>query len=348
MKKKIFCLCIIIILLCGCKSSKTGTIRLNSADFFDIFYVNDQKIYYTNYDNSDLLFYVFDINNKKSEELGKIENPYIYSGDIAIIDGNIYFYCNELCQEKNREAVVCNHLVEIDTNNKVLSIIADDITYQTLLYVDSIDHSLLSYKGVVEEMIAITYIDSFNIDEKNGFKRIIEKKYDYATDEGEVILNISAYDTKLYLLVEKSKEGIREHKIEVYDSCGNALYEYKIEKAEIVSVLADGVVSKLVIQDNLCFIRNFSGNGILFELDNQDNIFLCKEELDISENYTGNQNYLLLFSRYSGEMWLYNFEENSFKDYMDDSDYLICGLADYSNMCILISNSDDLFYKKIE
>ncbi len=351
MQKKILYLIIIIqiLFLCGCESGKTRTIRLEREGLFNIIFVDNRKIYYSNYDNQgDLMFYVFDINNKKIEEIGKIENPYIYSGDITVIDGNIYLYCNELCQEINEEVFVCNHLVEIDAKNKQLNIIADDITYQTLLYIDSIDHYLLSYKGVVEGMTAITYIDSFSIDEKNNFKRIIEKKYDYAADEGEVILNISTYDNKIYLLIEKNKEGMREHSIEIYDLRGNVLDEYKIEKAEIENILVEGLVSKLAIQDNVCFIRNFSGNGVLFELDNQDNIILRDEELDISENYTDNQNNLLLFCRNSGKLWFYNLEEDTFKEYIDDSDYLICGFADYSNMCMLISNSDNLYYVKIE
>lgn len=351
-KKKISCILLLLLIqvlfIFGCQNDSKN-IKIDDIRFSEVYWVNEQNIYHSDYEDNtgDLCFCVYDVNNKRNKEIGRIENPFDFSADIAVVKDKFYVYCNELPPDFQMGSDMYNHLIEIDTKSEKMRIIATDKTYQTLIYVDSIGDNIYSYKGKYQDEIGITYIDVINVNEDNDFETIIEKEFDYNRYIGEAILNISAYDEKLYLLVLRESEEKIGYYIEIYNSEG--IKESEIElHGKVRNVVSNVHVSKFEVQNNICFIRNFNSNGILFELDNQDNILLQNEDLDISKNYTDNQNYLLLLSRHSGKYWLYNLETNVFTEYKDDAEYLISVLADYSNSHVLIINSAETRYLNIE
>lgn len=322
---------IVIVLLCvilgGCNQSKTNKNYIskiksgNKNDYVfkyldigkeqmdNIVCLQDDNIIYSTYENNDssLGFYKYNLTNNKKYALGNIKNPYIDSGDIAFNEEEIYFYSNSIINDVDGNSWLENSLYKIDIKDNFLEKLAEDTVDQTLVYLNSINNKIISFKGKVDGKNSITYLDVFDNtkigDEK--FDILISKKFDMETQNGEIIYNFAQNNEKLYVLIYENSDQGASWKIELYNICGEKIGNIEVD-TKTIELLNEDRVAKFEVFDKYAFIRTFSGGGVLLNISsNVTKPKLLREgDLDIAIALERKEHtYTILYSRDTGDVW---------------------------------------------
>lgn len=331
------CFVIVFLMINGCAKNEEFTkIVTNSSVVFsdNIWCVQDNYIFYSDFEENSLVFYSYNILDNTINKLGDIENPHIYSGDFAIVGDDTYLYCNELIFERNSEKLL-HSMYKVDSQKQQLTKVMNDDSEQTLIYVEAVDEKIFALKGRVDGNQAITYLDFVSIsDDISQFHDFISKIYDNQKNVGEVIYHFSAYEGYLYLLINETTEESSNWKIEKYDMNGKCTFEYILDNE--TSKVSEQMVSKFEVLGEYGFIRNFSGNGILFELiDSDTKVIFEEEDLDIA-NYKENSfvsDKFVLYSRDLQKIWV--LESNS-------ENLVRIDLPNVKFKCILMNDEEEL------
>ena len=290
------------------------TLEIDADSVFSIFCMIDGMILYFNYEypkpeETVLTFYKYDIRLNKTYPIGEIPNPYTFSADYTVNGHKIFFTCNQLITAgSNPDEQIISPLYVIDMDNNNLKKCADDASYQTLIYVDMLDHKIISFKGIVDGDNGITYLDLFDPSHANhkDFTAFLTKKYHYDTKKGEVISNFAVWDSVVYVLVnEYNPRRPTAIRIEKYDSFGNYIGDLRLGK-NMAAFLSNQTICEFNIFGKYGFTRDFSGHGMIFEItsDTASAKIINKTELDIS--VSGDQKNVIFFSRDSGKIWTLN------------------------------------------
>lgn len=294
------------------------TLDIDSEYIDNIVCSCDGKIVYSSYEDNDtlLVFYSYNLDEDRTYTLGKIENPYIDSGDIVIADEKIYLYCNSASSADSAEVVFTSSLYEIDLEMNEMTKLADDTLDQTLLYLSYADNNVISFKGNISESNSTTYLDTYDIEQGSGgeFEILISKNFDVETQTGEIIYNFAQYNEVLYVVVcTKDNSQISSWEIELYDLNGAQMGNISID-ADTADLLNGDRISKFEVFDKYAFIRTFTGGGVLLDIssDIAEPKLLRDLDLDISTcvSYNDIEN-ILLFCRDCGEVWNFSVETNA-------------------------------------
>ena len=115
-------------------------------DYIDnIVCILDDNIVYSRYENEDtvLAFYKYSISDNRTYSIGNIENPYINSGDVVIVDNEIFFYCNEVIIDSGYpDGKLENSLYQINIEDNNIQKLANDSTEQTLIYLEALNDNI--------------------------------------------------------------------------------------------------------------------------------------------------------------------------------------------------------------
>jgi len=374
MKKRVSSLLLIIIMcsyLCSCNKNTTtdnyifniesekdsgfisATLQMDNENIDNIVCILDDNIVYSRYENEDtvLAFYKYNISNNRTYSIGNIENPYINSGDVVAIDSTIFFYCNEMIIDSgNPDGKIENVLYQIDIVNNKLQRVASDSVEQTLIYLDTLNDNIISFKGKINGDESITYLDLFDNSRENGdiFDLLISKEYNREEENGEILYNFAVNESTIYAIIcIKDSPNNVSWAIEEYDCDGNYIASLKLDE-KIVNLLKGERISKFEVFGEYGFIRTFSGSGALFSISSNEIIpqLLSETELDIAIPARNENVYLVaIYSRDTGEIWRLDILNNILSKI--DLPYEHLNYLYMDNGDVLIS-SDDTIYGEID
>lgn len=333
------------------------SIQMERKFINSILCIQNENIVYSCYENRDtiLAFYRYDLKEGLTYRIGEIEYPFISSGDVAVMEDNVFFYYNVLSADANSPAGnEESSLYQIDLEENIMQKIASEQVDQTLIYLDSLDDSIISWKGRVDGDNGITYLD--RIDVINGesceFDMFISKVYDRQGLTGEAIYQFCEYDSDIYILVwTKDSEGVLSWTIEKYDRDGNYIGEWRLDD-RTVDVLNGERIAEFEIYGKYGFISNFSGKGVLFSMSTDEilPILLSEATEDMGMNIAvpadGSANdQIVLYSRETGEVWRLDVTDDML--YKLDMPYEHLNYVILSNDNHALISSDDTLYGDI-
>lgn len=369
----IICLCLF---LSGCKAAQVVDGHISINDWEDgsesalqsiqvdrksinrILCIQNENFIYSCYENEDtiLAFYRYDSKEGLTYRVGEIEYPFVSSGDITVLDDNVFFYYNAYdvmnADTDPPEVKEESALYQIDISENTLQKLADDNGDQTLIYLDSLDGSIISLKGRVEGDKGITYLDRIDISNgsSRGFDMFISKEYDRQGLTGEVIYQFCESDSNIYLLVwtEKSADGI-SWTIEEYDHDGKYIDEWSLDD-RTADALNGERISEFEIYGEYGFVSNFSGRGVLFRISADAVTPVLMSEPDMSMNIAASadgsaSDHFVLYSRETGEIWRLDVADDAL--YKLDLPYEHINYIYLSNDNRILISSDDTLYGEL-
>jgi len=285
-----------------------ASLQMDHENIDNVVCILDDNIIYSRYENKDtiLAFYKYSISNNHTYRIGCIEHPYINSGDVVAVDDSIFFYCNEIIDPSNGKLESSLYQISITDNN--LQKLASDSVEQTLIYLDSINDNIISFKGKINDAESITYLDLYDTSKENGndFDVLISKKYNREENRGEVLYNFAVNESLIYAIIclKNSSDNI-SWIVEKYEYDGE--YISSLEVNEEIAKLLDGErISKFEIYGEYGFIRTFSGSGVFFSISSNEIVpqLTSETELDIAiPARSANPNFVVIYSRDTGEIW---------------------------------------------
>ncbi len=332
MKKKVSLLLMIITIcsfICSCNKNTTTDNHISKIDMesdsgyilesfqMDNDYIDnivcilDDNIVYSRYENEDtvLAFYKYSISDNRTYSIGNIENPYINSGDVVIVDNEIFFYCNEVIIDSGYpDGKLENSLYQINIEDNNIQKLANDSTEQTLIYLEALNDNIISFKGKMNGDKSITYLDLFDTSKENSeyFDVLISKEYNKEEENGEILYNFAVYESTIYAIIcLKNFSSDVSWIIEKYDCDGNYISSIKLDE-KIADLLESERISKFEIWGEYGFIRTFSGSGVLFSILSDEIVpqLLYETELDIAIPARNEKVYFaVIYSRDTGEIW---------------------------------------------
>lgn len=364
---RILIIALICTTLCGCDKKEVSdseirditteancnnildTIQMDVQNIDNILCVQNGNIIYSRYedDGAVLAFYKYSIDDNLSYDIGRIKNPYIDSGDVAVVNGNVYFYSNEVVADLNNpEGKLVNTLYQIDIADSSLHRLVTDSVEQTLIYLDELDGKIVSFKGNLNDSESVTYIDLFDITEEteNDFDILISKDYNREKNSGEIIYNFSTFKSMIYTIIcTRNSLDEQNWSVEKYDKTGKYIDSLEIDN-DITDLLYGERISKFEIWGKYGYIRTFSGGGMLFEISDNGIVPLLMSECDLDiANYASSKyaEYVILYSRGTGEIWRLDIEDNSL--YKLDLDYDHLRFIFVDDKAVLISATDTIY-----
>lgn len=374
-KRVIFLLTMIIcIFLCSCNATKTtdnhifknasendseyilASIQIDDGYIDNILCIQNDNIVYSRYEEQDtgtvLAFYRYNINENLTYKIGAIKHPYINSGDIVAVDDKIFFYCNVVTSDSsNSEMKIESSLYQINISENTLQKVAVDYAEQTLIYLDVVDDSIISFKGKLDGSRGITYLDRIDVStgENVEFETLIYKEYDGAEEEGDVIYHFSVYDSMIYIMVEFiNAANDTLWTIEKYSCDGNYIDSVRLNN-KITSLISGERISKFEIFGEYGFIRTFSGRGVLFNIlsDEISPILLSETDLDIAiPTDKVIDKYAVMYSRDIGDIWRLDIENSSL--YKLDLSYEHLNYVYLSKDNKVLISSDEIMYGELD
>lgn len=372
MKKKVSSLLLIIIIcsfLCSCSKNTAAdnysieseidssyilaSLQLDNKNIDNIVCILDDNIIYSSYENEDtvLAFYKYNISDNQTYSIGYIENPYINSGDVVAIDDMVFFYCNEIIiDSSNPNGKLENSLYQISITDNNLQKLASDSVDQTLIYLDSLDDTIISFKGKINDAESITYLDLFDTSKESSdnFEILVSKEYNREENNGDVLYNFAVNETTIYAIIcLRDSSSDVSWIIEKYEYDGNYIGSLELNE-EIADLLNGERISKFEIYGEYGFIRTFSGSGVLFSISSNEIVpqLLSETELDIAiPARNDNVNFVVIYSRDTGEIWRLDVINHILSKFDLSYEYLNYLFID--NDKILIS-SDDIIYGELD
>jgi len=324
----------------------------NTVDYvLDV--VNENVVYCHSDSDSEIHYYLYDMDANLTYDLGSIKNPFIYSGSMTQIGECLYFYMSEVIySDENSSEELEVTLYEIDTKNKILKSIYTDNVDQTLVYVDEYENGIMAFMGQIQNEIGITYIDYIKINNTtlSEFNRetIISLDYDNSRSIGILLYGFSQFDGYIYT-IEATSEKIdsRTLAIRQYDHTGNVLKEINLDNS-LVEMLSNERISKFVVLGQYAFVRTFSGSGAIFDISGEVTTTECigMQELDIA--FEKDSTHALFFNRNTGEIWLLDIAKSVLCELQSDHDFLNYILtSDDGNILIVTDIYEYLDYMEL-
>ena len=325
------------------------SLQFDSNGIDEVLTIVENSIIYCQYQNdgADIVYYKYDIKEKVTYELGRIQNPNINSGSIARIGSKLYFYMNEIVRDSQSQTEQIEaSLYEIDLENNSMRKITTETVNQTLIYVDILSGNVISFKGKLQDSIALNYIDVICVDDTKEPEIIISAEYDNALNCGNIIDNISQSNGSIYVLhKEIDNSGIALHTIVQYDNYGNPKKTIELD-SPILDIIENERISRFEIMGAYAFIRTFSGAGVLCDISNDvaTVVHADKGELDIAYYARASEEptYSVVFSRNTGEVRLFDIksgELSSLDVEFDNLEYVF--IDDTTNILLSAFNGDN-------
>lgn len=261
----------------------------------------------------DAEYYKYDMEKDVTYHLGTIPNFFTSSGDIRRIGSRLFTYFNEYIPDSSDRNNLRNRLYQIDLEENTLTHIADDISYQTFVYIDSIGNNLLSYKGKIVGDIGISFLDVINTDNP-VFCTFLSKTYDYTTDTGEIIHSFTQQDNIIYLLVAGITPKGRSWYIEKYNADGIYIETISFHE-DMIDILEATFISRFEVFGNYAIIENANNGCVLFDISIDAAAPILKHSYDfrtaLSPSFDDNISDIILYSYQTNEIWRLNVLEST-------------------------------------
>lgn len=270
--------------------------------------VGKSIIYYNIDDNGACLYYKYDFSKGKTYYLGAISNFLITTDSSAILADNIYFYATTGKAEENH-----NVLYKIDLQNNLLSEVASESLYHTLVYTKSTGDHMIALKGKLNGDLGKTYIEKINPNNKEN-ELFAEKIINVKSGEGEVLKNIAFSQEKIYAISEKSSSNTVVSSLIVYDSSGNVIRNISLK--DLDEVLNGQLIDELKVMEDYIFIRNFSGYAVICKIagDEARTVFRSEDGLDVaSDSVEPAAEVYIFFRRGSREVYILDPKQNELR-----------------------------------
>ena len=155
---------------------------------------------------SDMCYYKYNIEDKTTTVLGKIDDWYLTSSDYTFNQSMAYIWYQVYTEESGSDPYnIIENLYCIDYDEESVKMVRKENVYQQLIFQDTIDQYLAFMKGNFDENQGIASIQLIPFSKIEGAqsKTVVEKKYDQKKMKGEWIEQFCAENGQLYVVVRE-------------------------------------------------------------------------------------------------------------------------------------------------
>ena len=149
---------------------------------------------------SDMCYYKYNIEDKTTTVLGKIDDWYLTSSDYTFNQSMAYIWYQVYTEESGSDPYnIIENLYCIDYDKGSVKMVRKENVYQQLIFQDTIDQYLAFMKGNFDENQGIASIQLIPFSKIEGAqsKTVVEKKYDQKKLKGEWIEQFCAENGQL-------------------------------------------------------------------------------------------------------------------------------------------------------
>lgn len=265
---------------------------------------------------SDMCYYKYNIEDKTTTVLGKIDDWYLTSSDYTFNQSMAYIWYQVYTEESGSDPYnIIENLYCIDYDKGSVKMVRKENVYQQLIFQDTIDQYLAFMKGNFDENQGIASIQLIPFSKIEGAqsKTVVEKKYDQKKLKGEWIEQFCAENGELYVVVREFDDSVKEQecKIEVYDVDGTCIREIYFNDHMKELVQEKNIVTFEVL-GKCAFCKMTSGSSLILDLSGDQAQVVVEWDMDdlvdisISENATD----AILFGCLSGKIWKWEAKTN--------------------------------------
>ena len=228
-----------------------GEICFDESTKYDVLGLVDDKLIYFKFNNNNADYHLYDIATKKTTNLGRIINYKLSSGDISIINNDVFYYVSV-----DKNGYLQNCLYKVDLMSEKLKQVQSEQIYMSKVYHKAVDDHILALKAMRIENMQTFYIESYNTT-NNKSEVLIEKNFDRGTNTGEYIVYPDYSNGDIYLLTRAISYDRKAYCIEVYSSTGEI--KNAIDCSAIESIIGDTAIARFNVFDDYIYIQNLSG-----------------------------------------------------------------------------------------
>lgn len=336
---------ILTIICCSCTAKSNELEEDNSIKKNAIQYSNDfkesevteilmligDKLLYSEYFEdkgvNGFNYFMQNLSDNEVNFIGEIMYPYLYTNSITNYEDSIFFHMTHNINEGN----VTKKLYELDFKDNRIIELQTSKAIQTLSYITSVDNLIYSTKSKIVGEDRISYIEVINIKGE-----LIDDSFIEFNSKDEFILNVDSFNEEIYVLTIKGTDKY----IYQYSQEGNRLELYDITM--LISEFSTHNISKFEVINECIYIRNFSGEGIIAIIEN-DNIIPITEMndgIDIAISYEKEVvDTMMLYNRKAPYLWIFD-TNNMQMSKVDLSDYF-----DFTNLRTVYKSKDNIFLR---
>ena len=260
---------------------------------------------------SDMCYYKYNIEDKTTTFLGKIDDWHLTSSDYTFNQNMIYIWYQVYTEESGSDPYnIIENLYCINYDKESVKMVRKESVYQQLIFQDTIDQYLAFMKGNFDENQGSASIQLIPFSKIEGAqsKTVVEKKYDQKKKKGEWIEQFCAENGQLYIVVREFDDNVNEQecKIEVYDVDGTYFDDHMAELLQEKNIMTFEVLGKCA------FCQMTSGSSLMLDLSGDQAQIVVEWDWDdlvdisISENATD----AILFGSSSGKIWKWEAKTN--------------------------------------
>ena len=265
---------------------------------------------------SDMCYYKYNIEDKTTTVLGKIDDWYLTSSDYTFNQNMIYIWYQVYTEESGSDPYnIIENLYCINYDKESVKMVRKESVYQQLIFQDTIDQYLAFMKGNFDENQGIASIQLIPFSKIEGAqsKTVVEKKYDQKKKKGEWIEQFCAENGQLYIVVREFDDNVNEQecKIEVYDVDGTYIRELYFDD-HMAELLQEKNIMTFEVLGKCAFCQMTSGSSLMLDLSGDQAQIVVEWDWDdlvdisISENATD----AILFGSSSGKIWKWEAKTN--------------------------------------
>lgn len=265
---------------------------------------------------SDMCYYKYNIEDKTTTFLGKIDDWHLTSSDYTFNQNMIYIWYQVYTEESGSDPYnIIENLYCINYDKESVKMVRKESVYQQLIFQDTIDQYLAFMKGNFDENQGSASIQLIPFSKIEGAqsKTVVEKKYDQKKKKGEWIEQFCAENGQLYIVVREFDDNVNEQecKIEVYDVDGTYIRELYFDD-HMAELLQEKNIMTFEVLGKCAFCQMTSGSSLMLDLSGDQAQIVVEWDWDdlvdisISENATD----AILFGSSSGKIWKWEAKTN--------------------------------------
>ena len=267
---------------------------------------------------SDMCYYKYNIEDKTTTFLGKIDDWHLTSSDYTFNQNMIYIWYQVYTEESGSDPYnIIENLYCINYDKESVKMVRKESVYQQLIFQDTIDQYLAFMKGNFDENQGSASIQLIPFSKIEGAqsKTVVEKKYDQKKKKGEWIEQFCAENGQLYIVVREFDDNVNEQecKIEVYDVDGTYIRELYFDD-HMAELLQEKNIMTFEVLGKCAFCQMTSGSSLMLDLSGDQAQIVVEWDWDdlvdisISENATD----AILFGSSSGKIWKWEAKTNMY------------------------------------
>lgn len=359
-KKKIYffiMLCIVLnLLITGCdKEINDNEIQGISVDFNNILAYTtllDDSFIYFSVEKETATYYRHYIKEGKTITLGTIENFYLNTKEVTLINDKLYFYTS--IYDKNNVNDFSNTLFVINLYDNTIEKYEHKDNSLAGIPTHQYNGNIITLKNEVSNRVITTFLEIFDVESKEWEKENINV-YNNDTNIGSGIYGLYGNEESLYVLNDQcyGDHGNVNSTLKIYNDNLEEIQSIKIDKS-IREYIFNSRIIELAVFDEFVYIKNISNYAVIGKIvgDSIEPIVM-ERNLELSLNQTDSDT-PFFYIRSTNKCYILDAETGdivTIELQIGNNYSIMCILANKKNI-LLICNADDetdyMYYIKKE